>query len=135
MRYQVGMEIKLSSALAAQMLAHAAETPGVEVCGLLFGTVEQVVAIQPTVNVAADPATNFEIDPTALIAAHKAARADGPPLVGCYHSHPNGVGEPSRTDAAAATQSMPIWAIVTKTKISIWRWSGTQFAQVGETPL
>ncbi len=114
------MEIRLSSALVAQMLAHAAETPDVEVCGLLFGTVEEIVAVQPTRNVAANPATQFEIDPSALIAAHRAARMDGPAVAGCYHSHPNGVGEPSSVDRSLA-KAGEIWMIVAQGELSVWQ--------------
>lgn len=101
------------------MLAHAAKSPDGEVCGLLFGSVEEVAAVQPTRNVAANPATAFEIDPAALIAAHKAARAGGPLLLGCYHSHPNGVGVPSATDCAQAPAG-DIWIIVAGGKLMAW---------------
>ncbi len=121
------MTIRLSSDLASQILAHAAESPGEEVCGLLFGTVEEIVAIQPTRNIATDIATEFEIDTAALIAAHKAARSGGPPLIGFYHSHPNGVGVPSARDAAAAMAIMPVWIIVADRCVNIWLWTAAGF--------
>ncbi len=117
------MEIRLSSALAAQMLAHAADTPEEEVCGLLFGTVDQIVAAQSTRNISANPEIEFEIDPAALIAAHKAARAGGPPLMGCYHSHPNGIGEPSPTDRAQAERGH-IWIIAAGGRLRAWHMDG-----------
>ncbi len=114
------MAIRLSSALAEQMFAHARHTADEEVCGLLFGSIDQIVAVQPTRNVAADRVVRFEVDPGALIAALKAARSGGPPLVGCYHSHPNGVSEPSETDRAMA-RAGEVWVIVAGRRISAWQ--------------
>lgn len=124
------MALQLSSTLAAQMLAHAAETPDEEVCGLLFGTVDEIVAVQRARNVSARPAKEFEIDPATLIAAHKAARAGGVPLVGCYHSHPNGVGVPSARDAAAASVGLAVWVILAGNTVTGWSWTGCRFTLV-----
>jgi len=72
----------------------------------------RVDAILPAANVAADPAHRFEIDPAVLLAAHRAARAGGPEIVGHYHSHPQGGPAPSATDAAMAQGEDEIWLIV-----------------------
>ena len=104
------------------MLAEAASAPGREVCGLLFGTEgEAVTAIQPCTNVATDPADSFEIDPASLIAAHKAQRTGGPGLIGCYHSHPDGAGEPSLRDRESAERQLGLWLIVACNRLSAWR--------------
>ena len=65
-----------------------------------------------TANVHPNPATHFEIDPAALIAAHKAERAGGPQVIGYYHSHPSGDPVPSSTDRAQAAHDGKVWAIV-----------------------
>lgn len=99
----------------AMLAAEAARASPREACGLLLGAIGgggRVVAAFPCANVAPDPARHFEIDPAALIAAHRAARADGPPLLGYYHSHPTGRAEPSPTDRAMASGDGRIWAIV-----------------------
>lgn len=83
-----------------------------EVCGLLFGHGDRIEAIRPAANVAADPARHFELDPAALIAAHRAARAGGARIVGHYHSHPGGVPTPSAADAASARGDGGFWLIV-----------------------
>lgn len=104
------------------MLAEAASAPGREVCGLLFGMAgEEVTAIRPCANVAADPAMTFEIDPVSLIAAHKAQRSGGPVLIGCYHSHPNGAGEPSLRDREAAEGEQKLWLIIARNRLRAWR--------------
>jgi histidine phosphotransferase ChpT len=114
------MAVGISRAHIDAILAHAKESPDVEVCGLLLGRGRRIEAVQPTANVAAKPATAFEIDPAALIAAHRAARSGGPQVIGCYHSHPDGKPEPSRTDVAAA-QERDIWCIVAGGAVGFWR--------------
>lgn len=100
--------------------AETAKSPDAEVCGLLLGSGE-VVEAQPCRNVADDPARRFEIDPAALIAAHKAARAGGPAIVGHYHSHPGGDARPSFRDAANAPGDGAIWLIAGRDGLRAWR--------------
>ena len=120
------MAVRISRVLLAQMLAEAAATPEREACGLLFGIEGRAVtAIQPCANVAADPARMFEIDPALLIAAHKAQRAGGARLVGCYHSHPNGAEEPSLRDSEAAWDSRNLWLVVAGNRIRAWNAMGS----------
>ncbi len=93
-----------------------------EACGLLLGQAGSVTAAQPAANVASDPERRFDIDPAALIAAHRAARSGGAPLVlGYFHSHPTGVAAPSATDAAMAARDGKIWAIVAGETVTLWR--------------
>ena len=76
---------------------------------------------RPAANVAADPCRRFEIDPQALIDAHRAARADGAGVIGYYHSHPAGPSEPSAVDHALASGDGRIWAIVGEGDVTFWR--------------
>ncbi len=116
------MGLRISRALQAQLLAEAAATPEREVCGLLFGSNhDSVTMIRPCENIAASPVDTFEIDPAVLIAAHKAQRAGGPRLIGCYHSHPNGVGEPSARDGESAWGNDTLWLIVAANRLTAWR--------------
>lgn len=91
-----------------------------EACGLLLGTGSEIQTAVPTANVAADPAHHFEIDPAALIAAHKAARHGGPQVLGYFHSHPNGLARPSATDAASAARDGKVWAIAAPVNDGTW---------------
>ncbi|WP_174284859.1 M67 family metallopeptidase [Sphingomonas bacterium] len=111
----------ISTELLARIVAEAAVSPGVEVCGLLLGRGGHVEEARPSRNVAADPSCMFEIDPAALIAAHRAARAGGPAILGCYHSHPSGSAEPSARDAADAVAEGWLWAIVAGDGVRVWR--------------
>lgn len=115
------MPVLLSSALHAQLLAHAASAHPLEGCGLLLGTAETIEHVRPCANVADDPASTFEIDPAALIAAERTMREGGERLIGHYHSHPNGRSDPSPRDAASAAADGRLWLIVAGAKVTAWR--------------
>ena len=103
------------------MVEYARDAYPLECCGLLLGTREEVSAIKLTGNVADQPATTFEIDPTQLIAAQKSERQGGAALVGYFHSHPGGKAEPSETDAEMALPDERIWLIIAGENITAWR--------------
>ncbi|PCD03692.1 hypothetical protein COC42_04890 [Sphingomonas spermidinifaciens] len=94
------------------MLGAAVAAGGLEACGLLLGAGNLVEVATVAANVAAQPAKRFEIDPAHLLAAHRAARAGGPAILGYWHSHPSGLTEPSATDAAMADPDGRVWVIV-----------------------
>jgi proteasome lid subunit RPN8/RPN11 len=108
------------SALKRMLEAAAAAAPD-EACGLLLGTGKCLATAVPCANVAPDPARHFEVDPAALIAAHRAARTGGPALIGYFHSHPNGLARPSGTDDAMAARDGRIWAIVAHDEVTLWQ--------------
>jgi proteasome lid subunit RPN8/RPN11 len=72
---------------------------------------QTIKSILTASNVAPEPTRQFEIDPAVLLKAYKTARAGGPSIVGCYHSHPNGDLTPSGTDAAMAEAQGEFWII------------------------
>ena len=111
--------VTIDPALLRDILARAAADPDREVCGLLFGTPARIVAAAPAANVASAPHDSFEIDPRALIAALRAERAGGARLVGHYHSHPNGLAEPSARDLAAAEPGR-LWLICAGRGARLW---------------
>lgn len=115
------MAIEVTSAVLEGLLAEARLAQPDECCGLLFGEDGVIAAHRPAVNVHPTPQTHFEIDPEALIDAHRAMRQGGPRLVGYYHSHPSGPPEPSATDRALAASDGMIWAILGEGRITLWR--------------
>lgn len=114
------MEIAISSVSLAQITAHAASSAD-EVCGLVFGNDRAVTGVAACRNVAADPARRFELDPVALIAAHRAARGGAAQIIGHYHSHPSGLAAPSARDAADAMPDGMLWLIVGSAGVEGWR--------------
>jgi len=103
-----------------RLLALAANDPSHEVCGLLFGTPDWIDAIKPCANVSPNPEDSFEVDPVALIAAHKAERAGGRRVIGCYHSHPSGMTALSERDTAAYVAGQ-LWLVIAGSSIAAWR--------------
>jgi proteasome lid subunit RPN8/RPN11 len=92
-----------------------------EACGILLGRGNRIEQVVPTRNVHPAPHSHFEIDPQALVDAHRAARNGGPEVLGYYHSHPAGPAEPSATDRAMATGDGRVWAIVGAGDVTFWR--------------
>jgi desampylase len=114
------MSIRISSELRQQLLDLASASPDLEVCALLFGNNNAVTGFEVTPNVSAQPQTAFEIDPSALIAAHRRMRDGGSPIIGVFHSHPNGRVGPSPDDVAAAEPNGWIWLIAAGGDMSAW---------------
>lgn len=117
----MGAMLVISSEALAALVREAARAAPRECCGLLLGREGRINRVRPADNVADEPATRFEIDPAALLAAHKAARAGGPELIGYYHSHPQGHPVPSATDRAHASGDARVWAIIARGEVAFWR--------------
>ena len=113
--------ITITPTAQAAVLKAAQDAQPREACGLLLGQASQIEAALPTANIHPEPLRHFEIDPAALIAAHKAARAGGQDVLGYFHSHPNGLARPSATDAAMASGDGRIWAIAASGVVTLWR--------------
>jgi len=120
----VGVEIRISRAVLSAICVEARHSGTDECCGLLLSSAPDrgIDAHIPAANVAGDRNRAFEIDPAALIAAYRAARAGGPAITGCYHSHPGGTLEPSATDAAMAEARGEIWLICDRDGQSVSAW-------------
>jgi proteasome lid subunit RPN8/RPN11 len=116
------MDIDVTSrALAAMRAAADAAHPN-EACGLLLGEGARITEARQTRNVHPQPAAHFEIDPQALIDAHRAARAGAAAqVIGYFHSHPTGDPVPSATDQAMAASDGRVWAILGSERITFWR--------------
>ena len=115
------MRIEVTSEALGAMRAHAAAALPHEACGVLLGEGERITEARPAANVHPAPETHFEIDPQALIDAHRAARVGGPQVIGYYHSHPRGPAQPSATDRASASGDGKVWAIIAGDDARFWR--------------
>ena len=117
----MGMPLRVARSVIATMLSEAARAMPEESCGLLLGSEDWIEAAALTHNVHPTPLSHFEIDPAALIAAHKAAREGGSQVAGYWHSHPSGSTVPSLTDRASANGDGKVWAIVAGDEVRFWR--------------
>ena len=129
------MVIEVTSGVLAMLRWQADQAAPEECCGLLLGRGEpggagRIDTALPAANVSRQPCVRFEIDPAALLAAHKAARAGGPQILGYYHSHPQGHPVPSVTDCEHSTGDLRIWAIIAGGQVAFWRDSGKGFCQL-----
>jgi desampylase len=111
--------VTIARAALAQIISVTTADPINEVCGLLFGSPTEIRRVAPACNVAPDPRTAFEIDPSALIAAFRNERSGGERLIGHYHSHPSGSAEPSARDLAAAEPGK-LWLITAAARARLW---------------
>ena len=102
--------------LRAQILAAAKDAAPRECCGLVLGRRDgadaAATALHPARNLS-ENADRFEIAPQDHFAALRAAREAGQAVVGCYHSHPNGIATPSPADIAGAGEDNFLWLIAT----------------------
>lgn len=114
------MKLVISRKMLDELQAAALEAEPEECCGLLFGEGGQVSGYEPAENVAENPDRHFEIDPSALIAAERAARDGKLAILGYFHSHPTGNVEPSQTDANSAAPDGRIWLILDGKEASAW---------------
>ncbi|WP_370059788.1 Mov34/MPN/PAD-1 family protein [Novosphingobium sp. P6W] len=125
----------MTSGVLAALRDEAQKAGDEECCGLLLGGIEgdgaeRIEVAEAAANVAANRCVHFEIDPLALLAAHKAARGGGRRVLGYYHSHPTGDPIPSATDCEHSTGDSRIWAIIARSEVAFWRDSGNGFVQL-----
>jgi len=118
---KLGMELEVTRGILTTVCVEATRAHPNECCGLLLGEGARIVRAQLCVNVHPRPDRAFEIDPAALIAAHRAARAGGWQVLGYFHSHPNGRIGPSAQDLALAARDGRIHAIVAGGEVTWWR--------------
>lgn len=115
------MELCISRRQYVQILKWAYDSVELECCGLLLGQGAYVHKLILADNIASQPDTHFEIDPSNLIAAEKDMRSGGLSVLGYFHSHPNGAAQPSDTDAKMATADGRLWLIIAAETITAWQ--------------
>ncbi len=107
--------IVLDPNVRAQIITHGERTFPEECCGAMLGRdrddgIREVTGIIEVANTKdAERQRRYIIDPRDLLAAEKAARAQGVDVVGIYHSHPN---HPSRASEFDRDHAMPFWSYV-----------------------
>lgn len=101
----------------------------VEICGVLGGEYDddrsRVRSVHQAQNVAAVPASRYELDPEEQFQLIERIEDAGEEIVGFYHSHPRGPPRPSETDTDLATWPGYSYVIVSLDGfpyLGSWRW-------------
>ena len=115
------MGLRVTRPVLDRMLAEAASAAPDECCGILLGCGALVDNLRPADNVARNPQRYFEIEPQALVDAHRAARNGGAQVVGYYHSHLGGPAAPSAVDRSQSAGDGSLWAIIGESDVTFWR--------------
>ncbi|MHA7819285.1 MAG: M67 family metallopeptidase [Erythrobacter sp.] len=115
------MAIEVTSQVIEALLKAARKSHPREACGILIGEGNRISAFRETANVHLSPQTHFEIDPQALVDAHRVEREGGPQVLGYFHTHPSGDPIPSATDQAMAAHDGKVWAIIAGRNLRLWR--------------
>lgn len=117
---------------------HVRATAPEEACGILLGREEdegprRVLEARPTRNGAEDRRRRYVLEPADLAAAVREARERSLDLLGYYHSHPAGGGEPSVTDRAHAWPEVSYLIVALdgfgKLEVRSWRLAGDGFVE------
>jgi proteasome lid subunit RPN8/RPN11 len=115
------MSWTISRRLMDRLLAEAKAAGPAEICGILLGREGSIAAALPAPNLAPDPAAGFALHPATQFEAARRAREAGLSVIGCYHSHPGGLGTPSPSDAEAAIEPERCWLILAGGEARLWR--------------
>ena len=91
-------EFVLPRKLVNQILTHAQQHEHTEACGLISAAGGKPAHYYAVKNIAADPATHFEMEPKQQIAAMKHMREHDEDLIAIVHSHPVTPPAPSASD-------------------------------------
>lgn len=114
-------DLPIAARVYDQILSAARTAHPNEMCGLLLGQAGRITEARETPNVHPDPDRHFEIDPQALIDAHREEREGGPQVLGYFHSHPSGEPSPSETDKAMSAKDGKVWAIAAGENLRFWQ--------------
>ncbi len=91
-------QISLPRTLINQLLTHAQNGNGDEVCGFIASRDGKAVKTYPVPNIATPADKRFEMEPSAQIEAIKIMREQSEEIFAIYHSHPTSAAVPSQAD-------------------------------------
>jgi proteasome lid subunit RPN8/RPN11 len=131
--------LQLNTDLRKKILSAAKESCPSECCGLLEGIETEdgwgVLAVHPARNLADNPARHFLIDPQTHFEVLRSLRGTERRIIGCFHSHPNGLAAPSAKDREEAIESGFIWIVAAGDgqedfTLKAYLFTGAEFAPV-----
>ena len=133
------MRLRWQAAALAAMREMAAAAYPDEGCGVLVGQAGDgevsVRRVTRGANLRHDRARDrYELDPGAIVAAERSARAEGADIVGFWHSHPDHPAQPSAVDTARAWPDY-VYVICATTAagtadVRAWTLDGDRFTEV-----
>ena len=128
-------ELVLPRKLVNQILTHAQQHEHTESCGLISAADGDPAHYYAVKNIAADPATRFEMEPKQQIAAMKHMREHGEELLAIVHSHPESPPVPSATDIQQAGYPDSYYIIVSLNTKGVLEMRGYRFADTKMQPV
>jgi len=127
--------------LRDQIISAASAAFPLECCGLIDGVATgdawHAHAIHQAKNLAKDPADHFLVDPQTHFELLRGLRGSERRIIGCFHSHPNGLATPSADDRAKAIEQDFVWLIASGAKMGTFDLHAYVFAEAagGFVPL
>ena len=107
--------LHLSQDLRDEILDAASAAFPMECCGLIEGVCTKgtwhALAVHKAKNLAEDSANHFLVDPQLHFELLRSLRGSERRIIGCFHSHPNGLSAPSSDDRATAIEPNFVWLI------------------------
>jgi proteasome lid subunit RPN8/RPN11 len=103
--------VKLSRALADELIAHAHDDLPNECCGMIAGRGDTATRVLRTENSEGSPFM-YVMDPQEQMRLMDAIDDAGEDLLAIYHSHTRSAAYPSRTDVELAFYAQPLYVIV-----------------------
>ena len=98
--------MRLSRALADEMILHCIEGRPNEACGMLGAKDGEIVKVFKMVNASASP-VRYALEPGEQLAVYNALDSNGWELGGVFHSHTHTEAYPSPTDVRLASEDVP----------------------------
>lgn len=116
--------LHLSQDLRDEILDAASTAFPDECCGLIEGFSKagawHAVAVHRARNLAMDPSNHFLVDPQVHFDLLRSLRGSERRIIGCFHSHPNGLSVPSANDRAMAIEPNFVWLIASGEKADVF---------------
>lgn len=98
--------------IATQLLDHARQDHGREVCGLITARDGVPARCFPIANISDNPEHRYRMDPRAMINGLSRMEQDNETLYAIYHSHPVSPAVPSTIDVAEAGWPDALYLII-----------------------
>ena len=119
--------------LCDQIIAAARAAYPLECCGLIEGAAAKdswyAHAIHHAKNLAEDPKNHFLINPQTHFDLLRRLRGSERRIIGCFHSHPNGLSVPSADDRIKAIEVDFVWLIASRDRAGFFGLSAYIFAE------